>query len=100
MSSDRGEELKRIIDSAQKEANQRVADSGLVERRRKALHENSDYQRRKRLGHDGRAREAVEILAKNIHERNHHGEAIPSYDQARREAGEKAERLERKQNER
>lgn len=95
----RRDQLREIIQSGQARASQLVAESGLKERRREALESNSDYQRRKRLGADGRMREAVDILAKNIHERNHHGEALPSFDMAQREAARKAEKLKRKMDE-
>jgi hypothetical protein len=38
-------------------------------------------------------REAIDIMSKNIHERNHHGEAMPSYSDAQRHAVEVAERV-------
>lgn len=95
----RRDQLREIIQSGQARASQLVKESGLIERRKEALESNSDYQRRKRLGADGRMREAIDIQTKNVHERNHHGEAVPSYEAAHREVTARAEKLKRKMDE-
>jgi hypothetical protein len=78
---------------------QKVNESGLVERRKQEMQESSDYQRRQRLGKDGRMREGVEVLTKRIYERDHHAEAVPSYTKAQEKAVEAAERVSKKLNE-
>lgn len=94
MSRDRRErELREIVRSQQESFNRRMKESGFIERRREAMESSSSYQRRKAMGLDARRREAVEILAKNIHERNHHGEALPSYNAAVEHASRVADRV-------
>lgn len=92
----RRDELRRIVDRAQNHANQMIQQSNIGERRREAMEAHPDYQRRVRLGFDGRMREAVEIQARQIHERDHHGEAVPSYTKAQEQAAARAERIKQK----
>jgi hypothetical protein len=94
--ADRLKRLNDRIESERVKFNETVNNSGMIERRREAMESHPDYQRKQRLGHDGRMREAVEILSKNIHERNHHGEALPSYSKAQEHAAQVAERVAKK----
>lgn len=94
--ADRLKRLNDKIESSKEKFQGIIHDSGLVERRKEAMESNSDYQRKQRLGADGRMHEAVEKLARNIHERNHYGEAVPSFTQAQKMAAESAERVSKK----
>ena len=94
--ADRLKRLNDKIESNREKFQNVVQQSGLVERRKEAMESHSDYQRKQRLGADGRMHEAVEKLARNIHERNHYGEAVPSYTQAQKMAAESAERVSKK----
>lgn len=63
-------------------------------RKAEELKSNSDLQRRKRLGADGRAREAVEIHAKNLLERRRLlGEVLPSWEECLTNSASRMQRL-------
>lgn len=58
------------------------------------LESNSDYQRRKRMTHEERARQAIETQTKNIVERKRwQGEVLPSYEDTKKEVEARAQRL-------
>lgn len=62
--------------------------------KRAELESNSDYQRRKRMTHEERARHAIETQTKNIMERKRwQGEIMPSYEDTKSEVIDRAERL-------
>lgn len=57
------------------------------------LKSNSSYQQRTSMTADERRREAVEIVAKNRHERNKlSGDAVPSYEKSLSESQRMAEK--------
>jgi hypothetical protein len=85
------QDMMRGRESQVKEATQE-----LKERRAQAMKDHPDYQRKQRLGEDGRIREAIEIQSKHIHERNQYAEACPSYNEAREQAARNAEMMVRK----
>jgi hypothetical protein len=87
------DQFKALIQRSQELANQRMKQSDVIARRREEMESNSEYQRKKRIGADARMREGVDILTKRIYERDHHGEALPSYSAARAKAEETAERV-------
>lgn len=87
------EQFKMLIQKSQELANQRVKQSDIVARRREELQANSEYQRKKAMGSDARMREGVDALTRRIYERDHYGEALPSYSKAREKAEQAAERV-------
>lgn len=63
-------------------------------RKQAELESNAEYQRRKRMTHEERAREAIETQTKNIMERKRwQGEVLPSYEDTKSEVEARAERL-------
>lgn len=72
------------------------ATEAMKERRSQEMRDNSDYQRKQRLGEDGRIREAIDIQAKHIHERNQYADSCPTYSEARKQAEANAEKMVRK----
>lgn len=95
--SERRKRAEEHIQRAHESANQSVVAADLANRRREAMKDHPDYQRKQRLGQDGRTREAVENLARNIHKRNElSGDPCPSYTKAQEAAARSAERVNRK----
>ena len=96
---DRIKRMNDHIERQREKASSNIAQSDLAGRRREAMESHPDYQRKQRLGHDGRMREGVEKLAKNIHERNQMNDACPSFTKAQEAAARSADRVNQKLNE-
>lgn len=72
------------------------ASEQMRERKDREMRDNPDYQRRKALGEDGRTREAIDIMAKRIHERDQMGGSHATFDQAKQKAIDIAHNVDRK----
>ena len=86
-------QLNEMVKAREAIFREQIRQANIALKRRQEMEANPDFQRRRRLGADGRRHEAVKILAKHIHERNHHGEADPSFSSAEKHAAQVAERV-------
>lgn len=68
----------------------------MKQRRNAEMEASAEYQRKKAMGHDARVREGVEVLAKQLHERDKYNDETASYDRARRKAEETFNKTSRK----
>jgi hypothetical protein len=87
------DQIKRQIEKMQ-EAKANFAEKREKERKRE-MEQNGDYLRRKNLGHEGRVREAIEHQAKCLVERSEMFGGKKTFDEAKREATERAAKLDR-----